>query len=516
MASQSHKYDLGRNELNKPDYYVELTEKHLSNFEIWNSLCSNESYDMLLYLCEQYLNMGRFPVIPSEVIAVLFTLASIGDHNKGSLIKKADPFDTGRELLTRRSMKLLETLLDILQTFDTDLYEIYDLELLRCQFFYFIDSIRPENGRALVLDPLNAQSSRATRRSFKLSSRSAEGGSLLSVEPLYGSYINLIGDDTSVFKTTMVHSALSQEGSFWNGFSWALSTFMIGHENEDQKTDWDYELAKAWLSVFKLIFIIYELRQDYYIDSKTETIEKSPIFRLLEAVDKKNQLKGLVQYLFVGCVECEILYPVSPSLNDPSTSNASFNQFHEDKDYRAAFSMDVRKDTLCVFVRFLDRYERHLQSYPFTLDALYGTIVDALYSDLKISSFKQFFLSCDVEKDRNLITTLVEKLLNKAFSNVEPRRTFNIVNKMSNFEEVTSELMKLLRAIDRSAAFNRSRISKRRIQMDFCIIILTRLIITTHPQGNFEELLRVLTTFAKSPNSFMDVKDVIPLFEQTY
>ena len=146
----------------------------------------------------------------------------------------------------------------------------------------------------------------------------------------------------------------------------------------------------------------------------------------------------------------------------------------------------------------------------------YGTIVDALYSDLKISSFKQFFLSCDVEKDRNLITTLVEKLLNKAFSNVEPRRTFNIVNKMSNFEEVTSELMKLLRAIDRSAAFNRSRISKRRIQMDFCIIILTRLIITTHPQGNFEELLRVLTTFAKSPNSFMDVKDVIPLFEQTY
>ncbi|CDO92075.1 unnamed protein product [Kluyveromyces dobzhanskii CBS 2104] len=384
MATCSHTYDLGPNQLNKPEYYVELTEKHLSDFEIWNSLCSNERYDMVLYLCEQYLNRKVLPVIPSEVITVLFTVASIGDYNKGTLIRKADPFDNGRESLSNRCLRLLETLVNALHEYDTSVYDLHDLELLRCQFFYFVDSIEPKNGRALILDPINDRNSSTTpRRPFKYLSPSFYDDSPLFAKPLYGSYINLIEDGNMV--------------------------------NE---------------------------------------------------------------YL------------------------------------RMELSMCLRKDILCLFLKSIRSFENIPVSPPLTHELFYDAITDTLYNDLKIGNFKQFLITWDLEEDRDILATFIEKIINKAFSSVESKRKFKIVSKLSDVDAITNELTILLRGMGKFAAFNRSPNSKRRMQLDFCILLLGKLIVASHPSERFDRFHKFLFTIKSSGKSSVGLKDLTLIFKR--
>lgn len=529
MATCSHTYDLGPNQLNKPEYYVELTEKHLSDFEIWNSLCSNERYDMVLYLCEQYLNRKVLPVIPSEVITVLFTVASIGDYNKGTLIRKADPFDNGRESLSNRCLRLLETLVNALHEYDTSVYDLHDLELLRCQFFYFVDSIEPKNGRALILDPINDRNSSTTpRRPFKYLSPSFYDDSPLFAKPLYGSYINLIEDGNMVFKTPMLQLILSQEGSFWNSLCWALSAM---HYNNNTSSSDDNvvnnsnsvnancsnsneQLARTWLLIFKLLFSIYDLRQGYFMDAKEVSTKHSPVYRLLLAVDKKKHLKGLLEYLFVGCVESPVLYPVCPLPDDNSGSNLYSCQFQVNEYLRMELSMCLRKDILCLFLKSIRSFENIPVSPPLTHELFYDAITDTLYNDLKIGNFKQFLITWDLEEDRDILATFIEKIINKAFSSVESKRKFKIVSKLSDVDAITNELTILLRGMGKFAAFNRSPNSKRRMQLDFCILLLGKLIVASHPSERFDRFHKFLFTIKSSGKSSVGLKDLTLIFKR--
>lgn len=502
MASTSREYVVEDKEAKRPAYYVEVTDKQISDFEIWNSLCANEGYEVVVYICEQYLNSGQIPVISSEIISVLFTLASVDEDVNRSLLRKADPLDHGRESLPARSLRLLDTLISHLVSFDHEKFDLYNLELLRCQFFYFIDGLIPTKGRSWICSPPEYNKSNKIIWPFTDNAFMPQ-----SNVPLYASYINLIDDNRVVFKSMMINRLLSQNGSFWNTLSWTLSCFST-EENFVIRS-----FNERWLSIFNLLFDVYSLRQDYYMRYESSNLRTSPLFKVFWAVDHKYISKGLLEYLFVGCNEKESLYPIPPPPNEAVLGVEHVIHFTYNRSYKLSMSMKLRKKIIGLFLDLFPTLKNDINVDLPRKEDILDILADTMYNDLKIEPFKHFMISCysnrkDNDDDSMFLPQLVERIINKAFINVNRQKQFAIVDNLHDIAKITSELVQLLKATNKYAAFNRSRSMKRREKIDFCIITVAKLMTTTHSIKKFQDYSSFLSTIKTFAHSSAGLKDL--------
>lgn len=521
MASKSHTYVQGKNEKGLPEYYVDVTEEHLFKFELYNSLCSNDAYDLAIYLCEQALNRGEIPILPSEVITLLVTLASVGSLNEEIVTMRGDPFNPGRSPLPSRSLRLLNRLYEIVNDFDTERYPIHDLELLRCQFFHFVDRITARKGRSLISEsPVKRSVAKHLRGNTVLDLPIFEEGIAQESKEMYSSYINLMDIHTQVLKTTMINKVLSQAGALWNCIGWALSASMKDDGAE-------YISGRKWLSIIQLLLQLYDIRQEYYMNFEMRLVmhentcdpvcalKRSPMFRFFDALDCRNIFQGLVDYIFVDCITRNSLHPISPFLHELSSVNADNYLYKETQDSKLATTMNTRRYILYLFFKFLDQAEQHtkLASLEINRSDCYKYMVDTLYVYTPIKDFRHFFLTRNIAFDFNLLSVLIELHLKRALDNLRLNNGINILGSINDVNHFSKEFLRLINITANSNLLNRVRSSERRMQVDHCIIVLARLATFLHGTKQFKSLPNFKAVIKTKINTQPGLNDLLYIFK---
>ncbi|KAH3900363.1 Smc5-Smc6 complex subunit NSE5 SCDLUD_003337 [Saccharomycodes ludwigii] len=318
----------------KPLYFIDITSETVADFELMNSMYTLQSYDTLLFYLENdiipnqsALNQASWKfVVPSfDMINVLFTLAFMSSNYKGKYLTKNNPFNVSNRDLQTRSLNLLSKYLSILdestnKSHSTSNYTEYQVSVLRCQFFLFIDNLFDLNSAFMKNNNDNV--------SFKLTKFDNSSFSILDRLKI-PSNLNYTQLTTSLNKLKKLNSKLYPfiVSPFQNNSASSLMVFnsLIFPLQFQKENFWDYlgetlsnltslnnaEFCAGLESsfVFSCLLRVIKIRQDYYIENelskeknvskniKLQQLKDSPLCKLFSLFDKRYPL-GIPQLLF--------------------------------------------------------------------------------------------------------------------------------------------------------------------------------------------------------------------------
>ncbi|SCV05659.1 LANO_0H12354g1_1 [Lachancea nothofagi CBS 11611] len=287
-------------------YGVELTVENVRFFEMVNTLCAVENYDQLLFSFEAqqgYEIDEKFHIPPADILIVLMTLSVIPDYGTSRINARIDPFNVGRASFDTRSLKILKGFVELLQ--DKKASKCHNIQLLRSQFFIVLDHINCNGSQTFMRNhERDPQKRRKTNSGVRLETTTFAEREVYSkpgFKNLYSSYVSTLEHKPEILKNTILTSRLCQEGEFWNCVAWALLTSV----SEDTHL---YERSKQWIQLLRIIFDVFELQHDYYIqykarfDSQSFVLNKkdSPLVRLFESLESRDLNTAFCDILLIG------------------------------------------------------------------------------------------------------------------------------------------------------------------------------------------------------------------------
>ncbi|AET39172.1 Smc5-Smc6 complex subunit NSE5 Ecym_4093 [Eremothecium cymbalariae DBVPG len=444
MAASSHHYVVGSNDAGLPHYFVELNEQCLKEFEQYNSLCSVDEYEQLLYLLENKFLSGQVPIPPSDVIVVLLTLATASSHYKDHLIRGNDPYNVGRTDIAHRCMRFLNELLRTVHVFELHKYELFELELLRCQLFTFLDSIDPKQSTSTISKRVRTRTNNQVSDIPFIAEELPQ--SLGSPETVNYKYISALETKKAVFHNPLITRVLSQSGSFWNSVAWALSSSV---DDDPVK----HYCGEVWLPIIMFIFELYELRHEYYKLHElggtdrlgfTQKFIRSPLVSLFKSLSSSNIHIALCDHLFVNCgkgVGSGIARPVYHSeLNLSATYLPICKPSTSFKWYK---SMKLRRRILGAYYRVLADIPSSQRIKSFSEDQSIKYMSRILLQIDKLSMFESFFLTDEISATMHYLPLLAEhtvvQLWEDCNKTIEPTLVDNLKNLdalIDNFEDL--------------------------------------------------------------------------------
>lgn len=516
MAATSHSYTVGTNTMSLPHYHVELTHAHLLEFEMLNSMSALESFDQLLYFFESKLASNNLPVPPGDVIIVMLTLATVSEHYKGQLLRNNDPYNVSRNSLSVRSVRVLQQLVQKMVVFDTRNHSIYDLELLRCQFFIAIDHISPKRPSF----PLPKKDVDSYKRRKTSSSRvecsehahisSGVNSNSSNFNNSYSSYVSALEHKTHVLKNSLLTIKLNQRGGFWNCVGWALA-------NSVEESFEKYSCGRIWMPVLHIIFQLYDLRQEYFMNfefSKAvrpslcfQQLEDSPLALVFGTLSLTDCKTILCDYLFVNCQ-----YPLAGKISvhpvyqkETSVSPNYISSANPTRVYKLKQSMKLRRAVLASFFKLLFELPggQKLHSLKVNEKEFIKHMSRILKSFENLDEFKCFFYSSDFSKDIDYLSLLAEECINEIAQDLGHDLRLSIIDSLGDENMFIAELIEIF-----ETGFPRldyeiysgdwNTLEKCIAKCDICLIVLIKYAINIHGEttlkmaDGFDRLLELL------------------------
>ncbi|AMD21627.1 HFL229Cp [Eremothecium sinecaudum] len=484
MATTSQNYVIGENDLGLPHYLVELDEYHLKEFEQFSSMCSLDEYEQLLYTLENKFLHKTVPVPPSDGIIIMLTLATASPHYKDQFIKANDPYNVGRADITKRCMRLLLQLVRLVESFDSEKYNVYDLELLRCQLFLVLDHINPKR----LLVPISKRV--RTHHGNKLSSIPFSDGemSLDNTSNLRTNYtyISVLETKTTVFQNPLITHVLSQNGGFWNFVGWALSSEI----DEDLVKNY---CGETWLPIVSFLFSLYDLRQEYFkhceMGKELSSLEyanrlsKSPLVSLFKSLGSKEIHVALCDAIFINCGEGIGNGEGRPVYHSELNLSANYIPIHKGSvSYRLQKSMRYRRRILASYFKVLADIPVDQRIRPFSEEQSIKHLVRTLVKLETVEMFQEFFYADDLHTNMHYLPLLAERIVIDLWEDCGKIIELALSSNLGNLDLTIEECEKILDGRPQDCA-NDLGLNKTTVYLDTCTLVLLKYAVMLHGDG---------------------------------
>ena len=411
-----------------PHYFVNLSEKHLYNFEVLNALTLLGNYENLLTYIEiqvqQVLSSDKkgeeLLVPPFDIWVILLTIATVTNVSKDQVLNESDVYNQSRMSLNKRALKLLSIYSRILIDFDTEKYNQYDLELLRCQIFLLLDMILPGSEG-------NAISSSMTR-TLRVKIYSPAYAELRNP---YTSYKDCLQQLDSILGNKLIHKKLTQPGEMANLLLFTFSNSLPVQQDNKAQFLTVYE---SWILIFPFLFEMITLRQNYYIENETnkndapiepalfvQRLIESPIARYFRVIDSAQFIQRFIEYVFVDCPDHKNQTRFVNEVNDPKgfkISNTYMERIFYPSDYTLERSMSLRRHFAFLGFHLLSVVPNgcNLISPRMEINNFINEMAIELYNLRDITHFASFLYSDNLERDIIFIPLLIETVFKKLLS----------------------------------------------------------------------------------------------------
>lgn len=457
-------------------YFVNLSDKHLYNFEILNSLTLLENYENLLTFMELQTQKvlasdderQELLVPPFDIWIILLTIGTATNVSKDQVLKESDVYNQSRVSLNKRAIKLLNIYSRILIDFDTNKYSQYDLELLRCQIFIVLDAILPRTEGRTV----SSSMSRTLR--VKIYSPA-----YCELQNPYSSYKDCLQQLDSILGNKIIHKRLTQPGEMANLLLFTFSNSLS--KQQDNKAQF-LSVYESWMSIFPFLFEMILLRQNYYIENETsrdsspiapalfvQKLIESPIARYFRVINSSQFVQRFIEYIFIDCPDHKNQTHFVNEINDPKSFNISstyMDRIFYPPGYAINCSMGLRRQFAFLAFHLLSVVPNgcNLISPRMEINKFINEMALELYSLQEITHFESFLMSDNLERDVIFIPLLLEtvfksileqsrelfnfeghskhrNLANHNYNESHKSKCYqpNFVNTISNFTEAVSE-----------------------------------------------------------------------------
>ena len=403
-----------------PHYFVNLSEKHLYNFEILNALTLLGNYENLLTFIELQVqkvltvdkDKQELLVPPFDVWIILLTIGTVTNVSKDQVLNDSDVYNQSRISLNKRALKLLSIYNRILIDFDTKKYSQYDLELLRCQIFLVLDTILPRTeGRTIGSSMI---------RTLRVKMYSPAYTELRNP---YSSYKDCLQQLDSVLGSKLIHKKLTQPGEMANLLLFTFSNSLP--MQQDNKVQF-LTVYETWISFFPLLFEMISLRQNYYIENETTKVDapiepvlfiqrliESPIARYFRVINSTQFIERFIEYVFVDCPDDKNQTRFVNEANDPKSFNISstyMDRTFYPPDYTVECSMRLRRHFAFLGFHLLSVVPNgcNLISPRMETNKFISEMASELYYLRDVTHFESFLLSDNLERDIIFIPLLLE------------------------------------------------------------------------------------------------------------
>ncbi|KAK5779172.1 Smc5-Smc6 complex subunit NSE5 PWA37_004027 [Arxiozyma heterogenica] len=446
---KSTEYVIGKNIDGLPHYFVKLTKKRLSHFDVQNSMVLLNSYDNLLLFLESQLYESTIvnstdsegdtltksqglPIPPFDVIMVLFTLVSISSHYLEPQLNQNNPYNITKIDLNKRATKILNMFIHILKDFNTDLYSQYDLELLRCQFF-------------LALDLLTCRSRVLSHNRFIFHLNQDNNSSAMEefLKNPYKSYVSFLDKKGKVFNNPLIYLIFNKRDKFLNFFLWSLANSL----SSDVVLYTD--AREIWIPLMNILLDLYDLRQKYFLKNEVIKMRKqlfvqqlmqSPLSQFFSFVNRiENFSLTLIEYIFVNCettnntnIDRDWVKPIFYKENE--FVKGYVNRFKYNKQFQLQEAMKLRKKILShCFQLLLALPPNHVMPLmKMKPEEILSHIAVFLQKFTDLDQFKAFFQIYDLQMELAFMPLVIEKTINKLTADLCPE-PFDLVNRIISF-----------------------------------------------------------------------------------
>ncbi|CAI4681986.1 BAP_1a_G0040260.mRNA.1.CDS.1 [Saccharomyces cerevisiae] len=415
---------------NGAHYFVELTEKHLLAFEMLNSMCLLENYDhVLLFLECQFGKSHNLAVIPFDIILVLFTLSTLSEYYKEPILRANDPYNTSRETLSRRALKLLQKYLAILKEFDSEQYNLYDLELLRCQFFLAIDTLTPKKQK-WSFDRFRRTKSEKGVTYRQNANVDPELDQAKTFKNPYRSYISCLEQRNTILGNRLLNLKLNEPGEFINMILWTLSNSL------QESTPLFLSSHEIWMPLLEILIDLFSCRQDYFIQHEVaqnvskslfvQRLSESPLAVFFESLNTRNFANRFSEYVFLNCdyklPSDNYATPVHPVYNGENTIVDTYIPTIKCSPlYKSQKSLALRRKLIGSCFKLLLRVpDGHRLITPrIVADDVIQGISRTLASFNDILQFKKFFMTENLSQESYFIPLLAEGTLSEILKDTQ-------------------------------------------------------------------------------------------------
>lgn len=440
-----------------PHYLVKLTGKHISQFEIQNSLVHLDSFnDLLLFLeCQLYIDdpldytdsgtvrkeerKRDLPVPPFDVVLVLLTLVSASEHYLEPQLRLNDPYNLTRSSLNKRAIKLLECYVNILKDFNTTLYSQYDLELLRCQFFIGLDSLTCRSRLSIY----------GKGNTFSTNSTDGSNNRGVLIKNPYKSYVSVFDEKDRILNNLMIHILLNQPDRFRNMIMWTLYNSLS--DNDILYTD----VINIWIPFMNIILDVYDLRQKYFLRNEITKVRKvvfvqrlmtSPLSQFFSFIENF----GSANLSFANCIFTNCNYKDGEK-SDSDYSNPLY--FKEDRmvrtfvprieypmEYKLKKSMQLRKKLLASCFQLLYPLpKKHFMTLlRMSSSEIISNVVQCLCNFKDIHQFEAFFEIYDLRSELAFMPLICEKTIEQ-LTRPTQETSFNLVDSIISLNAFIKE-----------------------------------------------------------------------------
>ncbi|CCC71583.1 hypothetical protein NCAS_0H02730 [Naumovozyma castellii] len=452
-CSKSISYVLGDKKSNDlPHYFVELTESHLAVFEMLNSMCLLDDYDHLLFYLECQINETKILTIPPfDICLILMTLVTISGHYKEQFLRTSDTYNFTRETMNNRAIKILRFYLKVLRDFDTDKYQQYDLELLRCQFFLAIDTLIPKTLRKKFFRSKRMKVD--TSRVLYVEKLEDDTISLGTIENPYRSYISCLEQKKTVIGNTLLTLKLSEPGEFINMILWTLLTSL------QDDTALYTSCHDVWIPLLDILIDLFDLKHKYFLRNEivrgisatlfVQRLTESPLALFFRSFGTTQFTARFCEYVFVNCsynleydddFKTEI-HPVYRGEN--RLSNLYIPRMRYTKMYKIRKSLSLRRNIVGACLKLLVTVpNKHILTSPrIASDTLIDQICVTLAKFSDVDQFKSFFFTDSLSQELYFIPLLAEGTLAELFynsgklvKNLDEKQPLRFMENLSNVD----------------------------------------------------------------------------------
>lgn len=452
---KSTAYVVGENTDGFPHYFVKLTKRQISHFDVQNSMVLLDSYDNLLFFLESQLyetslvnnidsergtimKSQELPIPPFDVIMVLFTLVSVSNHYLEPQLNQNNPYNITRIDLNKRAAKILNMFIHILKDFDTDLYTQYDLELLRCQFFMALDLL---TCRSRVL--------KHNRFTFHLNHDNSSSALEEFLKNPYKSYVSFLDKKGKIFNNPLIYLIFNRRDKFLNIFLWSLSNSL----SNDMVLYTD--AREIWIPLMNILLDLYDLRQKYFLKNEVIKMRKqlfvqklmeSPLSQFFSFVNRvENFSLTLIEYIFVNCefttntnIDKDWIKPVF--FKENHFVKGYINRFKYNKKFQLQESMKLRKKILShCFQLLLALPPNHVMPLmKMKTEEVLSSIALLLQNFSDLEQFKAFFQIYDLKMELAFMPLVIEKTINKLTADM-CWKPFDLVNRIISLTDFINE-----------------------------------------------------------------------------
>ena len=476
---------------NGAHYFVDLTERHLLAFEMLNSMCLLENYDHMLLFLECQLGKSRnLAVIPFDIMLVLFTLSTLSEYYKEPVLRENDPYNVSRETLSKRALKILQKYLAILKDFDSEQYNLYDLELLRCQFFLAIDTLTPRKQK-WSFDRFRRIKSEKGVTYKQNASEDPKLDPSKTIKNPYRSYISCLEQRNSILGNRLLNLKLSEPGEFINMILWTLSNSL------QENTPLYLSSHEIWMPLLEIIIDLFNCRQGFFIHHEiarniskslfVQRLSESPLAIFFESLNTRNFGNRFSEYVFLNCdyklPSDNYATPVHPVYSCENTMVETYiPRFKYSPLYKSQKSLALRRKLIGSCFKLLLRVpDGHRLITPrIVADDVIQGITRTLASFNDILQFKKFFMTENLSQESYFIPLLAEGTLSEIFkSTQECVIILTLVENLSDGVSFCNEVTSLVRSKCFTFSGQCSRVSYEESSLiiekcDVCLLVLLR------------------------------------------